>query len=185
MTAHGGIGAPPNLAQFRPVWRDPLHRGYEGYQVYTIPPPSSGGVLLEMLGMLDGGSFRRPGRRLAAVFGAADRGDAPGFQRPRAIRRPGLRERPARRSKCSRRTTSMSAPRARSTADPRAAPSPPDHGTSNLLVVDSAGNVVALTTTINTPFGAKITVPTGHSAQRRDGRFCGRARSPECVQAGR
>ena len=34
-----------------------------------------------------------------------------------------------------------------------------DHGTSNLCVVDEAGNVVALTTTINTVFGAKMTVP--------------------------
>src|SRR6202047_3105911 len=34
-----------------------------------------------------------------------------------------------------------------------------DHGTSNLCVVDEAGNVVALTTTINTVFGAKLTVP--------------------------
>ena len=34
-----------------------------------------------------------------------------------------------------------------------------DHGTSNLCVVDEAGNVVVLTTTINTVFGAKMTVP--------------------------
>src|ERR1019366_7858366 len=34
-----------------------------------------------------------------------------------------------------------------------------DHGTSNLCVVDEAGNVVALTTTINTVFGAKMMVP--------------------------
>ena len=34
-----------------------------------------------------------------------------------------------------------------------------DHGTSNLCVVDEAGNVVAITTTINTVFGAKMTVP--------------------------
>ena len=33
-----------------------------------------------------------------------------------------------------------------------------DHGTSNLLVVDKDGNVVAATTTINTIFGAKMMV---------------------------
>jgi gamma-glutamyltranspeptidase / glutathione hydrolase len=46
---------------------------------------------------------------------------------------------------------------------PKTSPPPPpaahDHGTSNLLVADKAGNVVALTTTINTVFGAKVSVP--------------------------
>jgi gamma-glutamyltranspeptidase/glutathione hydrolase len=46
----------------------------------------------------------------------------------------------------------------------RKSPPPPpapahDHGTSNLLVADKDGNVVALTTTINTVFGAKMSVP--------------------------
>jgi gamma-glutamyltranspeptidase/glutathione hydrolase len=35
---------------------------------------------------------------------------------------------------------------------------PRDHGTSHLCVADGEGNVVALTTTINLPFGAKLTV---------------------------
>src|SRR5208282_3438555 len=46
----------------------------------------------------------------------------------------------------------------KSTAPPPAAAH--DHGTSNLLVADKDGNVVALTTTINTVFGAKMSVPT-------------------------
>jgi gamma-glutamyltranspeptidase/glutathione hydrolase len=46
---------------------------------------------------------------------------------------------------------------------PKALPAPGaaahDHGTSNLLVADKNGNVVVLTTTINTVFGAKVSVP--------------------------
>jgi gamma-glutamyltranspeptidase / glutathione hydrolase len=46
---------------------------------------------------------------------------------------------------------------------PKMSPPPPaaahDHGTTNLLVADKDGNVVALTTTINTVFGAKMSVP--------------------------
>jgi gamma-glutamyltranspeptidase / glutathione hydrolase len=46
---------------------------------------------------------------------------------------------------------------------PKTSPPPPaaahDHGTTNLLVADKDGNVVALTTTINTVFGAKMSVP--------------------------
>ena len=40
------------------------------------------------------------------------------------------------------------------------APSAHDHGTSNFCVVDRFGNVVDVTTTINTVFGAEITVPS-------------------------
>jgi gamma-glutamyltranspeptidase / glutathione hydrolase len=35
-----------------------------------------------------------------------------------------------------------------------------DHGTSNFAVVDKAGNVVDVTTTVNTVFGAKLMVPS-------------------------
>src|SRR5271166_5231089 len=52
---HGGIITDDDLTDYQPVWRDPLHRAYQGMVVYTMPPPSSGGVLLEMLGMLEPG----------------------------------------------------------------------------------------------------------------------------------
>ena len=52
---HGGIITSEDFADYQPVWREPLHRAYQGYEVYVMPPPSSGGVLLEMLGMLETG----------------------------------------------------------------------------------------------------------------------------------
>ena len=54
MKAHGGLITADDLAQYRPVWRTPLHRAYRDYEVWTMPPPSSGGVVLEILGMLAG-----------------------------------------------------------------------------------------------------------------------------------
>src|ERR1019366_8957787 len=53
MKAHGGLIGDADLANYRPVWRDPIHRRYEGYEVYALPPP--GGVVLEMLGALESG----------------------------------------------------------------------------------------------------------------------------------
>ena len=55
ITGHGGIVTAQDLATYRPIWRDPIHLPYNGDEVYTMPPPSSGGVVLEMLGMLAGG----------------------------------------------------------------------------------------------------------------------------------
>ncbi len=55
MNEHGGLIGTSDLANYRPIWRNPIHRHYEGYDVYTMPPPSSGGVVLEMLGVLETG----------------------------------------------------------------------------------------------------------------------------------
>src|SRR5260370_19414065 len=52
---HGGLIGTGDLANYRPIWRNPIHRHYEGYDVFTMPPPSSGGVVLEMLGLLESG----------------------------------------------------------------------------------------------------------------------------------
>src|SRR5690242_3712777 len=54
MKDRGGLVSAVDLAQYRPVWRAPLHRAYRDYEVWTMPPPSSGGVVLEILGMLAG-----------------------------------------------------------------------------------------------------------------------------------
>ena len=48
----GGVLTTADLAVYRPVWRRPIARGFRGRRVVTFPPPGSGGVLLEMLGIL-------------------------------------------------------------------------------------------------------------------------------------
>lgn len=48
----GGILSEADLAEYEPVWREPLQGNYRDMTVYTAPPPSSGGVaLLQLLGM--------------------------------------------------------------------------------------------------------------------------------------
>jgi len=51
---HGGIISLEDLKQYRPIERDVLMGNYRGYQIATMPPPSSGGVhLIEMLNILE------------------------------------------------------------------------------------------------------------------------------------
>jgi gamma-glutamyltranspeptidase/glutathione hydrolase len=51
----GGILAASDLANYRPVLRQPLRGDYRGFEVLSFPPPSSGGVaLIEMLNILEG-----------------------------------------------------------------------------------------------------------------------------------
>lgn len=157
MKAHGGLISAEDLAQYRPVWRTPLHRAYRGYEVWTMPPPSSGGVVLEILGMLAGGPVSGLG---------AD--SPPYLARLIEILRQGFIDRDQYADPdfvhvpidvlLSERHIDQALQRALHHGTPAHLAPAADHGTSNLLVVDKAGNVVAVTTTINTIFGAKMTV---------------------------
>lgn len=54
MSTHGGTITLEDLRHYRSVEREPLRGRYRGYDVVTMPPPSSGGIaLLQMLGMLE------------------------------------------------------------------------------------------------------------------------------------
>lgn len=54
MKANGGMIDLQDLKNYKPVERLPLRGTYRGYEILTMPPPSSGGVaLLEMLNILE------------------------------------------------------------------------------------------------------------------------------------
>ncbi|HEY0264740.1 MAG TPA: gamma-glutamyltransferase [Granulicella sp.] len=53
--AHGGIITADDLAHYVVKDREPIHSRYHGYDIYTAPPPSSGGIVLaEILNILSG-----------------------------------------------------------------------------------------------------------------------------------
>ncbi len=55
MAANGGPLTRADLAAYRVAVRAPVHGTYRGYDVYSMPPPSSGGVhLVEILNILEG-----------------------------------------------------------------------------------------------------------------------------------
>jgi gamma-glutamyltranspeptidase/glutathione hydrolase len=156
---HGGILTDDDLADYQPVWRDPLHRAYHGMVVYAMPPPSSGGVVLEMLGMLEPGHLPGLGLNsppyLARLIEVMRQGfiDRSFYADPVFVHVPlDVLLSPAHINEARERALHQKSPAP-------AGDEAHDHGTSNLCVVDEAGNVVAITTTINTVFGAKMTVP--------------------------
>lgn len=59
---HGGILTSQDLLNYKPRWRDPLQGTYRGYQIYSMAPPSSGGVhLIQALNVLEGYPLRDAG----------------------------------------------------------------------------------------------------------------------------
>jgi gamma-glutamyltranspeptidase/glutathione hydrolase len=150
-----------DFSDYRVASREPLRARWEGYQVVTAPPPSGGGLLLlETIGLYSAAELAGFGWQSAdythmmaeAMRGAiADRlravGD-PAFVPPRT----GELLAPAR----------LSARRARIAPDRTHAPQRfplEEHGTTHLVVADEKGNVVSLTTTINSPFGSGVVAP--------------------------
>jgi gamma-glutamyltranspeptidase/glutathione hydrolase len=144
-----------DVRAYRPRWREPLAGTYRGRRVVTFPPPGSGGVVLEMLGILAADDLARmePGPRAHLVAGAMAHGFA---------------DRAAWYGDTDVPVTALLAParlqalRARIVPDRVVAPTvalDADAGTAHLSIVDADGSAVAMTTTINTSFGAGIMVP--------------------------
>ena len=157
--------------------RDPVIGSYRGHRIYTFPPPSSGGVaLVEALNVLEGfelaplgagssASVHRIAEALKLSFadtlafvGDPDFVSVPAARLDReALRREAARahrSRPPRGGSARRGAGSRASSRSASTGPGLPAR---DAGTTHLSTSDAAGNAVALTMTINTPYGSGIT----------------------------
>jgi gamma-glutamyltranspeptidase/glutathione hydrolase len=54
MKENGGLITYDDLSSYKPVIRKPVSGTYRGYEIYSMPPPSSGGIhLIQMLNMLE------------------------------------------------------------------------------------------------------------------------------------
>ena len=158
----GGVMTLSDLASYRPVWRRPLRTAFAGYDLYAMPPPSAGGgVLITALNILRGDDLRALEHNSptylhllteALRFGFADRAAAYGD--PDFVRVPlaaFLSKRRGRRLRHQLSAATTFSPAFYGDRDLTL-----DAGTSHLSVVDGAGNAVACTTSINTPFGAML-----------------------------
>ena len=166
MQRGGGRITQADLDAYRSVWRAPIIGNYRGFEVVSMPPPSSGGiVLVQMLNMLErynlgamgAGSPKAIHHMVEAARRAyADRathlGDADFYPVPVA--------RLIDKAYAVMRLGDFNAWRASASADIGAGYWPEKGGqTTHVSVMDAAGNAVAYTTTLNFSYGAKIVVP--------------------------
>jgi gamma-glutamyltranspeptidase/glutathione hydrolase len=156
---HGGIVTAGDLAAYRPVWRDPIHLAYRNYVVYTVPPPSSGGIVLEMLGMLSSSPIAGLGINSPPYLARLIEVMRQGFIDRQQYADPAFLNVPVPELLSPHQIGEDRDRAFHHSNQPPAVPAPHDHGTSNFAIVDKAGNVVDVTTTVNTIFGAKLMVP--------------------------
>ena len=164
MQASGGIISLQDLAGYRAVWRTPLQYYWRGLQVLTAPPPSSGGIaLLQLLGI----------REFAQPLFAGVASNSPQYVHLLAE----IEKRVfADRAQYLGDSDFVAVPvgrlldplylqeRARSlnpagiSGGAAIEPGLESHQTTHFSIVDSSGNAVALTYTLNWEFGSGVVV---------------------------
>jgi gamma-glutamyltranspeptidase / glutathione hydrolase len=167
MARNGGLITLADLKSYQAVERKPLQGSYKGYGVITAPPPSSGGIgILQMMGMLEGSGYEKSGPESASSIHYlaeamrryyADRSEYLGD--PDFVKVPVFGLLQPSYTKRLRETID----REKATPSAQVRPGRPILGesseTTHFNVVDTAGNAVALTYTLNGGFGNGVTVP--------------------------
>ncbi len=166
MKANGGLITREDLAAYQARRRAPARGSYRGYEVLSMPPPSSGGTaLVEMLNVLEGYDLTASGwgsartihlvaetMRRAFADRALHLGD-PDFNPEMPL---------------DRLTSKGYAAELRASIDPdRASRSTPDRfdwpevspQTTHFSIVDGARNACSLTYTLEQGYGSRIVVP--------------------------
>ena len=69
MQNHGGLITKEDLANYEPVIREPVKGNYRDYEIYSMPPPSSGGIhLIQMLNILEPLQLKERGHNTASTI---------------------------------------------------------------------------------------------------------------------
>ena len=166
MQANDGLITHEDLESYEPVWREPIHGTYRGYDIWSMPAPSSGGVLLvQILNMLEAYNLNELGwgsaetvhlmieaERRAYADRAEHLGDPDFYDVPSTMLTSKLY--------AQHRFADFDPVVASLSNDIRAGSWPQESlETTHYSIVDADGNAVAVTTTLNASYGNKFIVP--------------------------
>ena len=161
-----GMISHEDLAAYNAEWREPIRGSYRGYDIWSMPPPSSGGALVvQMLNMLEAYDVKDMGwgsaetihlmveaQRRAYVDRAEHMGDPDFYPVPLAM----LTDKDYARQ----RFLDFSPDQASRSEDIGAGSWPAESTeTTHFSVMDKNGVSVAVTTTLNLGYGNRIVVP--------------------------
>lgn len=165
MAANDGIITRDDLARYEAVEREPVRGTYRGYEIVSMPPPSSGGVaMVQMLNILEGFDLREIGHNSALYLHLLTEAMRRAYaDRANFLGDPDFNE----DMPLSVLTSKEHADRQRATIDlDQASPSDParfaqvyeSDQTTHFSLVDKDGNMVSLTYTLEHGYGSKIVV---------------------------
>lgn len=166
MKRGGGLVDMESLAAYAPVVRTPIRGSYRGYEIVTMPPPSSGGVhVLQMLNILEhfpvaemGAGSADNAHLLAEVMRLAF------ADRSKHLGDPGYYDVPVAwltsKQYGEELAATINMQRARPSEDvaPGVEPRHESDDTTHYSVIDAGGNIVSNTYTLNLSYGSGIAV---------------------------
>jgi len=163
MERGGGIITHEDLASYEAVWREPVVLDYRGYEIITMPPPSSGGITMgQILNIVENFDLASFGWLSADhVHVAVEAMRRAYADRNYFLGDPDFVEIPRDRLLSQSYADSLA-----STIDMASASDSEEFNrvpeestqTTHYSIVDGDGNAVAVTTTINSWFGSKVVV---------------------------
>jgi gamma-glutamyltranspeptidase/glutathione hydrolase len=172
MRRGGGLMTAEDLASYEARWREPVVFDYRGHTVISMPPPSSGGATLgEILNILEGYDLARLGYHSpehvhlfteAARRAYADRNAY--LADPDFVPQPTARMSSDEYAAQRRRDIRMNRATPSEQVEPGLGPVPDglalaeSEHTTHYSIIDEQGNAVAVTTTINSLYGNRVTV---------------------------
>ncbi|HBB87685.1 MAG TPA: gamma-glutamyltransferase [Blastocatellia bacterium] len=164
MKRHNGLITLADLKGYVAKERKPVRGTYRGYEVITMPPPSSGGVvLIEMLNILEGYDLKQMGAASADRYhfmaeamrrAYADRAEYLGDADFAAVPVSGLID----KNYAKRLRATINPEHASTSAEIRFG-NPPgleSGSTTHFTIVDAEGNAVANSYTLNDSYGSKV-----------------------------
>jgi gamma-glutamyltranspeptidase/glutathione hydrolase len=164
MRAHGGLITLQDMKNYVAKERAPLRSTYRGFEVVSMPPPSSGGaVLIEILNILEGFDLAHMGALSSERYHVeteamrrafADRAEYMGDSDFVNVPVAGLTD----KSYAERLRKGISMERASTSAEVRAGKpaGAESEETTHFTVVDAEGNCVSNTYTLNDSYGSKV-----------------------------
>lgn len=166
MERGGGLITADDLAAYRVIERDPVRGTYRGYEIVSMPPPSSGGVhVIQILNVLEHFDLRGMGQGSArSIHIMAEAMRQAYADRSEHLGDPDFYDVPVDwlTSKAYAAETAAAIPlgRARKSSEvsPGAAPVHESFETTHFSVMDAAGNAVSSTYTLNLSYGSGIMV---------------------------
>lgn len=167
MKESGGLIGLADLQSYRPIERIPIQGSYRGYEILSMPPPSSGGgILLEMLNLLENYDLKNlranPVAKyhlLIEVMRRTYRDRARYYGDPDFVKIPLAMLTSKTYAKSLAASINLRKATPSSTLPAESLPAAESHETTHYTVADRWGNLVANTYTLNNGYGCGVTVP--------------------------
>ena len=165
----GGIMSLEDLKAYKPVWRTPIYFNYKDLRLITMGPPSSGGIclgqIMKMIAPYNIGQYKQNSEEAVQIMVEAERRSY--ADRSKYLGDPDFISIPSDSLLDSAYLAARMENFSFNEATPSSAIEPgsiiweESEETTHYSILDSMGNAVAVTTTLNGSYGSKVYVESG------------------------